>query len=89
LGAGQLTLSGAQLASPLNLSLSLGDNNLVVGEAALKLTFSTQAGTFKGTASPASGAVSFQGVVLQKANLGGGYFLNANQSGKVELSPAP
>jgi len=88
LDSGQLTFSGANLASPVDIALNLGANNVVTGDAALKLTFSTQLGTFKGTATPAPGAVAFQGVVLQKANQGGGYFLNASQSGKVRLSPA-
>jgi len=86
-GDGQLTLSGGSLANAEQVNFNLADKNLVTGGAALKLTFSTKQGTFKGTATPASGPVSFQGVVLQKANLGAGYFLNANQSGRVLIRP--
>jgi hypothetical protein len=34
--------------------------------------------------------LSFQGALLEKSGIGGGYFLNAdkNQGGKVYLSPA-
>ena len=61
----------------------------MTGEAALKMSFVAKLGTFKGTVTPAFGPVAFQGVVLQKANQGGGYFLNGNQSGKVKLTPVP
>jgi len=33
--------------------------------------------------------IPFTGVVLQKQNVGSGFFLNANQSGRVLLEPLP
>lgn len=84
---GQLLLSGGPLASTEAVAFVLAANNVVTGDALLKLTFSTKDGTFKGSAAPASGPVSFQGVVLQKAQQGGGFFLNANQSGRVLIRP--
>jgi len=89
LEAGQLAFSGGTLPANLALPLTLNANGAVSGDASLKLSFSKTQGTFKGSAAPGGVPVSFQGVVLQKANHGGGYFLNANQSGQVKLNAVP
>ncbi|HXU75129.1 MAG TPA: hypothetical protein VN794_01100, partial [Methylomirabilota bacterium] len=60
-----------------------------LSENKLSLTFSSSAGTFKGTVvDPATGGpVSFKGAVLQRFNLGGGYFRGTNESGLVWIEP--
>ena len=53
------------------------------------LTFTLPTGLFKGSVTNANPkTISFNGVVLQKQNLGCGYFLGTNQSGRVQLRPS-
>jgi hypothetical protein len=86
--AGELTLSGGGLASPMEAALALGGNNTVTGEAGITMGFTKSSGVFKGTANTPSGSITFQGVVLQKSNEGAGFFMNAAQSGSVIFEQA-
>ena len=56
-----------------------------------KFSLKTKTGEFKGTLlHPVTGqSVTFQGVLLQQQNGGGGYFLHNGQSGYIELEAAP
>ena len=88
-----VVFSGGGLHEPFTNSVSLGLNNKSAAPNAGKLTLSIApaSGLFKGSAlDPASGkALQFQGVLLQKLNIGAGFFLNTDQSGQINLSPAP
>jgi hypothetical protein len=55
----------------------------------LTVTITSASGLFSGSIGvPGSGkTVAFTGVVLQKQNIGSGFFLGTNQSGRVLLSP--
>ncbi|MEY2427331.1 MAG: hypothetical protein QOJ40_216 [Verrucomicrobiota bacterium] len=85
--------SGGGLHDPFTNSISLGLNNKIAAPNPGKLTLSIApaSGLFKGTAlNPLTGkAFPFQGVLLEKPNIGAGFFLNADQSGQIFLSPAP
>jgi hypothetical protein len=89
---GELMLAGGGLQSSLTNSLTLGLNNRATAPsgAQLTLTITPSTGLFKGsTLNPETGKpVSFQGILFKKANIGVGYFLGADQSGEVYLSPA-
>jgi hypothetical protein len=90
---GNLVLRGGGLEQPLYHSLTLGLNNRVTPATGVKLTLSLTptTGLFKGTAAhPSTGKpLPFQGILFKKANIGIGYFLDAEQSGEVYLGPAP
>jgi hypothetical protein len=85
--------SGGGLHDPITNSITLGSNNKIAAPNAGKLTLSIApaSGLFKGTAlNPATGKTfQFQGVLLEKPNIGAGFFLNTDQSGQIYLSPAP
>jgi hypothetical protein len=87
LSPGSIELTGANLAQGITNRISLGTGNRVTNLSSnkLSLTFSTTAGSFKGSiVNPASGkSISFNGVVLQKPNVGRGFFLDRTQSGEV------
>jgi hypothetical protein len=89
----KLTLNGGGMNDAVSYRLNLGLNNRVtpMGGAKLTLAITPTSGLFKGTAvNPATGkSVLFQGALFKKANIGVGYFLGAEQSGGVYLSPAP
>lgn len=84
--------SGGGLHDPITNSISLGSNNKIAAPNAGKLTLSIApaSGLFKGTAlNPETGKTfQFQGVLLEKPNIGAGFFLNTDQSGQIYLSPA-
>lgn len=66
-------LSGAGLETPLTNQVSVNP----------------QTGLFSGTVTDGSNQkLSFQGALLEQSGIGGGFFLNAGQSGKVYLGPA-
>ena len=91
--AGTVVLSGGGLHEPLTNSITLALNNRATAAPASKfsLTITPSTGLFKGSAlNPETGkTVPFQGILFRKANIGVGYFLGADQSGEVYLSPAP
>ena len=57
------------------------------GTNKLSFTFSKSSGMFSGSATPPGGGkpVSFKGALLQKQNVGSGFFLGTNASGRVSL----
>jgi hypothetical protein len=61
----------------------------ISGQNKLNLTITTSSGSFKGSLmNPLTGkAIPFNGVVLQKQNIGCGFFLDGDQSGNVYFGP--
>jgi hypothetical protein len=89
LPAHKLVLSGGALDS------SLTSHIMVVGKSVsssdnsgLKMSFNPSTGLFSGSLMNNGQKLSFQGAVLEKSGIGGGFFLNADQSGKVYFGPA-
>jgi hypothetical protein len=70
---------------------TLGKNSKVTDTNKMSLTISTASGLFTGSVvNPATKkAISIYGAVLQKQNIGAGYFLGTNESGEVFLGPVP
>jgi hypothetical protein len=92
-GASQKTLilSGPQLSAPLTNSVTISGKK-GSGDNSLTLSLDAKTGLFSGSMiDPGSSEkLSFQGALLEKSGMGGGFFLNAdkNQGGKVSLAPA-
>jgi hypothetical protein len=86
---GMVILSDGNLSAGFTNQVQLNANNTVVNLSnnSLKLAINPGNGLFSGSAQdPVSRKnLSFKGVVLQKQNAAGGYFLNQNQSGEVYL----
>jgi uncharacterized repeat protein (TIGR03803 family) len=90
--SGQLVLSGAGLQSPTTNQVALAAAGRVLphgGDAGV-VRIESASGLFHGgIALPGRTLpVVFRGVVLQRQNLGTGYFLDDRQSGQVRLAPA-
>jgi len=88
--AAVLSLSGAGIPSSLTSQLEVFGNSVLTSDNALKLSLNLQTGLFSGTVA-GSGSIpklSFQGALLENSGIGGGFFLNAGQSGKVSFGPA-
>jgi hypothetical protein len=86
-------LSGGNLVTPLTNSVTIiGKTGLSGNNNTLKLSVNLKNGSFNGSVfdSGTSQTLSFQGALLEKSGVGGGFFLNANkdQGGKVYLAPA-
>jgi len=89
----QVTLTGGNLMAPeqpLVDPVELGLRSIVVNTlpnvlASLTVKFTTSSGRFSGTfiESSSTRRVAFSGVVLQKWNMGSGFFLGTNESGRV------
>jgi len=93
-GNSKIILSGGGLTAPLTNAVTWGSNNKMLSDknsGLQKLSLTPASGLFKGTVTdPASGhAVSFQGVLFEKNNVGLGFFLGPNQSGSVSFVPNP
>lgn len=87
---GILEVSNGNLSNTFIEGIALDSNSKVTStNASVKMTITTTSGLFKGTvADPVSGrTLSFNGVVLQQQNLGGGFFLGTNQVGRVAIHP--
>ena len=92
-GSGLMVFNGGNLAAPVinevllttaNQFSNLSANPMAV---TVNLTNGYLSGWFK---VPESGQTNqFKGVLLQNENVGAGYFLGTNQSGRVLLVPAP
>ncbi len=84
---------GDPLGSGITNQVFLGASNRVTNNSpnALTMTITTKNGTFKGSVvDPNSGKpVSFTGVLLQKENFGGGFFLGTSESGNVIFGTEP
>jgi hypothetical protein len=87
-----LILSGPDLSGPLTNSVTISGKTGQSGNNTLSLSVDVKNGLFNGSVvDPTSGQkLSFQGALLEKSGIGGGFFLNANkdQGGKVYLAPA-
>lgn len=83
-----LTLGDTSLINAVTISGKNGQST----NSTLKLSVNLNTGLFSGSVvDPGSSQkLSFQGALLEKSGIGGGFFLNAdkNQGGKVSLSPA-
>jgi hypothetical protein len=84
-------LTGGNLNEQLIDAIMLGPKNRIVSAdgAKLVMSFSSGNGSFTGRVFDplTSRTASFHGVVLQKQNLGSGYFLGTTESGEVALAP--
>jgi hypothetical protein len=89
---GLVAFEGGNLAVPFTNRITLAANNRVsnLDSNGLTLSFSASSGRFNGRATAPSGGrtFGFSGVVLQKRNLGAGFFLGTNQTGSVWVVPA-
>jgi hypothetical protein len=67
----------------------LSADNTVLNNSTNKLTLTIQkpTGLFTGSVTPPGGTTAqpFRGALLQKQNLGSGFFLGTNQSGRVQF----
>ena len=81
---GQVWFANGNLAASFTNQVVLGTNNKVTSTNKLSLSIATGSGLFTGRVTPPGGkAIAIGGVVLQKQEFGGGYFLGTNQSGRV------
>ena len=87
-----IILSSPQLASPLTNNVTISGKSGQSGNNSLTLSVDAKNGLFSGSVlDPNSNErLSFQGALLEKSGMGGGFFLNPNkdQGGKVSLAPA-
>jgi hypothetical protein len=90
---GQAWMAGEDLPSGYNCPFTVTNDRVVSTNKSFKLTFTASTGLFGGSVANPAGAdpktLSFRGAVLQKQNLGGGFFLETNYSGQVEIAPDP
>lgn len=90
LSSATVSLDGGGLSSNVMNHIMMGPGNRVTNQSPNKLTlrFAPSTGTFAGrVVDPATQkSIGFSGVVLQRMNVGIGYFLGSNQSGKVVLA---
>jgi hypothetical protein len=88
---GSIAFSGGDPGQNFQGQLRLGPGGSVTSldGLRLKLKFTLSTGSFQGSViEPAtSRLLAFRGAVLQKQNLGTGYFTGANQSGEVVIQP--
>lgn len=88
---GQVWFAKGNLPTAFTNQVVLKTNNTVLNLSTnrLSLSLTTSSGLFGGSVvNPMTGKLtSFKGVVLQKQELGSGYFLGTNQSGRVLLGP--
>ena len=89
--AGELWLTNGNLPQSFTNQFSLGDNNKVTSTNKMSLSISTSSGLFTGSVvNPATKkTIPIHGAVLQKQNIGAGYFLGTNETGEVFLGPVP
>jgi hypothetical protein len=93
---GAVTFEGGNLTRSFTNSVTLGPKNQLINLTTnqpllLKITLPT--GLLSGTVKLKDGGLdkklSFKGAILQRQNLAAGFFLGTNQSGSVDLEPAP
>ncbi len=89
--AGELWLANGDLPQSLTNQFTLENSSKVTDTNKMTLTFTTSSGLFTGSVvNPANKkTIPIHGAVLQKQNIGAGYFLGTNQSGGVFLGAAP
>jgi hypothetical protein len=88
--SGELWLANGDLAQSFTNQFMLGTNNKITSTNKMSLTISTSSGRFTGSVvNPENKkTIPIYGAVLQKQNIGAGYFLGTNESGEVFLGPA-
>lgn len=90
LSSADLSLSGGGLVPGVVNHITLGPGNRVTNQSPnkLSLVFMPGSGTFSGRVVDPSTlkSIGFTGVVLQRMDIGAGYFRGASQSGKVSLA---
>lgn len=85
---GQVWLANGNVAAAFTNQVVLGANSKVSGTNKLSLAIMTGSGLFSGNVLPPGGKpIPIGGVVLQKQDFGGGFFLGTNQSGRVYFGP--
>jgi uncharacterized repeat protein (TIGR03803 family) len=86
-----VALRGGNLSPSITNHITLKSNNGVLNLSPnkLSLSFSSSAGSFKGSVvNPAtSKSISFDGVVLENQGAASGFFLGSGQSGQVLIAP--
>jgi hypothetical protein len=84
---GQIVLENGNLPQSITNGLSIDANNKITGTNKLAVSFTTATGLFHGTViNPDTGKpISVNGALLQKQNIGYGYFFGTNQTGGVVL----
>ncbi|MFZ0826316.1 MAG: immunoglobulin domain-containing protein [Verrucomicrobiia bacterium] len=91
LANGNVALTDGALAQSFTNQIQLNNNNTIINSSdnGLQLTINPANGTFSGNAQdPTTDKwIPFKGIVLQKQNTGGGFFLNQNESGGVFWGP--
>ncbi len=87
----ELSLTGGNLATDLTESLLVNTNNKVMnlGPDKVTLTLSSSQGLFKGSLVNTNLGVKLKlnAVILQKQNIGLGFFPGTNQNGQVSIEP--
>jgi hypothetical protein len=81
---------GGDLGAAFTNVVTLVDGKVINGSAnGLKLTIKNSSGTLSGsvTVPGSTESISFKGAVLTNRNIGAGYFLGTNQSGRVYFTP--
>ena len=90
---GMVLLTDGNLAASVSNNVAVGLNNKVANlggnSSKLTVTLTPAKGLFTGTVTPtnSAAAIKFNGVILQKQQMGAGYFLGTNQSGQVFFGP--
>jgi len=88
---GSVEFSFDNVATQFANQIQLTPQHTFVNQSAnrLSLSVSKSTGRFSGAVVPPAGgkSISFAGALLQRQNLGGGYFLSTNRSGNVILGP--
>jgi hypothetical protein len=90
ISSGEVWLANGNLSDSFTNQIALDSASKVTStNATLKMTVTTSTGLFKGSVvNPDTGkAIPFTGVVLQKQNFGGGFFVGTNQTGRVFFGP--
>jgi len=91
LSHGTFTLNGLNAGEIISDTISLDSKNKLTTTSAdkLRVTFTPTTGLWRGTVlnSATSKPISFSGVVLQRHNTAGGFFLGTGESGWISLAP--
>lgn len=89
IGKGATVFAGAGLANPFTNNVIVG-NTIQSLNSSLKLSVNPHTGLFSGSVIDPGNQqkLLFQGALLERSGIGGGFFLNADQSGKVYFGPA-
>jgi hypothetical protein len=86
-----VSFADGDLASSFTNTVTVSAGNKIINDSTNRLSLSlvTSSGLLRGTVTPpgSTRSLSVHGALLQKLNLGYGYFLGPNQSGSVFLGP--